>query len=289
MESCSQASSNLSHTSSNCDINDIGSDQDHLNSLDNCLLGTSEELQPSNIHNNTSESSDIMDDSEVTVGGITVLEATDDGEGRQEPGVENELSSHLHSNSVRVEGEGGGVPLDGAITSLSNEAVQMESPDDRHQVIEAPLNFSGSRRQETSSHSFLQRAGDLAGSIAQNVRGQDPAVEVQQLDHDFENEGDHDEISAEPGEQIDAADVVDVNQFESVWVQDHYVNDDIEGGHLYELPEDGNRDDYFQEAVQSWLGQPSGRDIVSNGQVSTFYLPDDDNVYNMELQELLSR
>ncbi|KAK4790241.1 hypothetical protein SAY86_017545 [Trapa natans] len=287
METRSQASSSLSRTPSSVDDNDNGSDQGHLICLDDSLNGTSGESRPSNIYNNTSELCDIGDDSEVNSGGITVLESTDGGEGRQDPIVENELSSHQRSGSVR---EGGGVSQDRATTGLSHESILDESPYHSHQVTEAPLVFSASRREETSSSNLLQHADDLGGSIAQNLTGQDSVDVVQQPDHDFEN-GDHHETTVEPVEQIDATDEnVNVNQFGSSWLQDHYVNDDVEGSsYLFELPDDGNQDDDFQEAIQSWLGQPSSQDIVSNTQVRTFYLPDDNNVYNGELQELLSR
>lgn len=374
LDSCSQAGSSLSRSSSssssNCDIDNYGGDQDHPNSLPTNLNETSEELCPSNVEKNTCESSNARDDSEVTSVGITSLEATDDAEQRLQPGAANEISSDQHSGSTRVDQEGGGVSLDRATPGLPDEDRQTESADHRHRANKAPLDFSGSRREEgpsggllqhtddpggspsqnlgglhpavevqqlgdelenegvsldrasnilssearqtgsadhrhqaseaphnfstarteeASSSGFLQSTDNPGDSNAQNLRGHDSAVGMQQLHHEFENEEGHHETSGEPVEQVHATnEVSDERQFGSGWVQNQYENEDIGVSYLSELPE-GNQDDNFQGAVRSWLEQPSDRDVVSSGRVSTFYAPDDENVYNMELQELLSR
>ena len=44
-----------------------------------------------------------------------------------------------------------------------------------------------------------------------------------------------------------------------------------------------------QEVAENWLERPSDQEAVMVGRVDRFYFPDDDNVYNMELRELLSR
>lgn len=58
--------------------------------------------------------------------------------------------------------------------------------------------------------------------------------------------------------------------------------------HAQEPQDDWHRND-LQEAIDSWLDVPSREDVGSIGRVDTFYFPDDDNVYSMELRELLSR
>jgi hypothetical protein len=50
-----------------------------------------------------------------------------------------------------------------------------------------------------------------------------------------------------------------------------------------------HEDDGFQEAVHSWLTEPSDLEAAPVGRMDPFYFPDDDNVYSMELRELLSR
>lgn len=71
--------------------------------------------------------------------------------------------------------------------------------------------------------------------------------------------------------------------------QERFNNDSEEPPpHSLEPQDDWHRND-LQEASDSWLDVPSGEDVGSIGRVDTFYFPDDDNVYSMELRELLSR
>jgi len=63
----------------------------------------------------------------------------------------------------------------------------------------------------------------------------------------------------------------------------------MEQAHLQEVPEVWHEDNGFQEAVEHWLEGPSDQEAVPVSGVDTFYFPDDDNVYNVELRELLNR
>lgn len=48
-------------------------------------------------------------------------------------------------------------------------------------------------------------------------------------------------------------------------------------------------DEWHEEANDDWSDTPSGQVDGSIGRVDSFYIPDDDNVYSIELRELLSR
>ncbi|KAG2670912.1 hypothetical protein I3760_14G108600 [Carya illinoinensis] len=68
-----------------------------------------------------------------------------------------------------------------------------------------------------------------------------------------------------------------------------FENEDIEQVQLQEAPEVWNEDNGVQGAVQHWLEGTSDREAVPVRGLGTFYFPDDENVYNVELRELLNR
>ncbi|XP_027187537.1 uncharacterized protein [Cicer arietinum] len=88
---------------------------------------------------------------------------------------------------------------------------------------------------------------------------------------------------------------VDDNQHSSTsneWPQNILGNDDEENSRLQEQVEASEvwqEDGSFQEAVEIWLGGPSDNEVPPVGRIHGFYFPEDDNVYSVELRELLSR
>jgi hypothetical protein len=88
---------------------------------------------------------------------------------------------------------------------------------------------------------------------------------------------------------------VDDNQLSSTsneWPQNILGNDDGENSCLQEqvaASEVWQEDGSFQEAVEIWLGGPSDNGAAPVGRIHGFYFPEDDNVYSVELRELLSR
>ncbi|TKY48585.1 E3 ubiquitin-protein ligase NEURL1B [Spatholobus suberectus] len=87
---------------------------------------------------------------------------------------------------------------------------------------------------------------------------------------------------------------VDDNQLSSTtneWPQNVLGSEDGENSRMQEqeAPEVWQEDGGFQEAVEIWLGGPSDNEVAPVGRIHGFYFPEDDNVYSVELRELLSR
>nr|KYP51811.1 E3 ubiquitin-protein ligase NEURL1B [Cajanus cajan] len=87
---------------------------------------------------------------------------------------------------------------------------------------------------------------------------------------------------------------VDDNQLNSTaneWPQNILGSEDGENSRMQEqeAPEVWQEDGGFQEAVEIWLGGPSDNEAAPVGRIHGFYFPEDDNVYSVELRELLSR
>jgi hypothetical protein len=69
-------------------------------------------------------------------------------------------------------------------------------------------------------------------------------------------------------------------------------NDDADNSRTQEQvasSEAWQEDGSFQEAVEIWLGGPSDNGAAPVGRIHGFYFPEDDNVYSVELRELLNR
>ncbi|BBH05059.1 Ring/U-Box superfamily protein [Prunus dulcis] len=73
------------------------------------------------------------------------------------------------------------------------------------------------------------------------------------------------------------------------WSQELLEGEDRENSHLEEVSEVWHEESGFQEAVHSWLEEPSDQDADPVRQIDTFYFPDDDNAHSTEIRELLSR
>lgn len=73
------------------------------------------------------------------------------------------------------------------------------------------------------------------------------------------------------------------------WSQELLEGGDRENSHLEEVSEVWHEESGFQEAVHSWLEEPSDQDADPVRQIDTFYFPDDDNAHSTEIRELLSR
>ncbi|XP_019185934.1 PREDICTED: uncharacterized protein LOC109180568 isoform X2 [Ipomoea nil] len=73
------------------------------------------------------------------------------------------------------------------------------------------------------------------------------------------------------------------------WYQESQENDVEEQSHVQESHNEWHDNDGLQEEIDDWLDEHSTHNAAPVRSVDAFYIPDDDNVYSMELRELLSR
>ncbi|CAN1171728.1 hypothetical protein LINPERHAP2_LOCUS29746 [Linum perenne] len=98
-----------------------------------------------------------------------------------------------------------------------------------------------------------------------------------------------------PGTATESVEWRDGHQHDEAAADQWYENHDTA-----EAPREWHEDGGFQEAVHSWLEEeekeeeveeeePFSHDTAPVGRIDPFYFADDDNVYNEEIRELLSR
>ncbi|CAN0916513.1 Protein neuralized [Linum grandiflorum] len=157
----------------------------------------------------------------------------------------------------------------------------------------------------SSVEESVDRLEDRSEQAAQNV---DVREHEQSLTFDFdERTGDNAEEHLTTTEQAEESDDVisesesrDMHETatESVeWRDGHQQDDETAADEWYdnhdtaEASREWHEDGGFQEAVHSWLEEeePSSQDTAQVDRIDPFYFTDDDNVYNEELRELLSR
>ncbi|XP_027910364.1 uncharacterized protein LOC114169423 isoform X2 [Vigna unguiculata] len=117
------------------------------------------------------------------------------------------------------------------------------------------------------------------------------ALEVEQPEEAFENEG-SDWYQNNIEWRNSTEESAGGNQLSNPgneWPENTLGNGDGENSHLQESHEAWQEDGGFQEAVENWLGGPSDHESAPAGRIRGFYFPEDDNVYSVELRELLNR
>lgn len=214
--------------------------------------------------------------------------STADTEERPEAGLVNEFR-----NSEMSIVAGSTDVVDGEVIESSDGPstdLQIESgePSPSDQVSEALYCHSEMLREGNSVHTLLEQASSFDENAAENVRWRVSAIQVQDWQESRSgNEGrDLHEAGAQSSGQIGSfGEVFDES---NEWSQDQDGNEEMEGSPRMDY-EVGNGIDSVQEDGQSWSGGHSQEGDVSSGRVGTFYVPDDDNVYNTELRELVSR
>ncbi|KAL2328535.1 hypothetical protein Fmac_021962 [Flemingia macrophylla] len=143
-----------------------------------------------------------------------------------------------------------------------------------------------------NEHNSLNHINHMEGNVDDDVNlNQSSALEEEQPEEVFENEG-SEWYQSNTGWRNSTEDNVDDNQLsnaENEWPENNLINGDGGSSRLQESHEVWHEDGGFQEAVENWLGGPSDHESAPVGRIRGFYFPDDDNVYSVELRELLNR
>lgn len=294
---CSQATSNLSDTSSNIDADFNANVQTGASSSHLVLSIHSEQSGPDNEGSNGLGIS----------GGQNCLQVT---------GCENldrQGSSALAEDRLQIE------PVDwqpsfSVGVERSDDAGQnaevMSTQDTANELTHQSLQIEDSEHSDNQEfsevHNETSELGDIrngensssndnnhneGNTVDMNWIDESSALEGEQPEEVFQNEGsDWHQSNTEWRNSTDES--VDDNQHSNTtneWHENSLANEDGENSRLQEAPEVWQEDSGFQEAVENWLGGPSNHDSAPVGRVHGFYFPDDDHVYSVELRELLNR
>ncbi|KAH7561140.1 hypothetical protein ACOSP7_016268 [Xanthoceras sorbifolium] len=282
----SRLSSHHSDTSSNADIHNNRNEQIQTNNLQETVGEFHEQSELNNDENASHGISDGITDMGVDiVENISLQETAARIEEWQEQVSENEVREWQRSASVELverrysTGQGPDEDWQGHTANEVSQVVRSQDAERSH--LREAGEESYVQPQQSSEGSAIDTTENLEGNSIATVYGQES------IDHGenwqarvLENEErEWQAASIESNEWRDGTgEDMDESQQElaaaNQWSQD--------GEHSHQ--QDG-----FQETMQNWLEGPSDPEAFPVGRVATFYLPDDDNVYNMELRELVSR
>ncbi|XP_008778950.2 zinc finger CCCH domain-containing protein 13-like isoform X2 [Phoenix dactylifera] len=145
--------------------------------------------------------------------------------------------------------------------------------------------------QSTETHetaglenSMLNEIVDMQESANQVENWQEEDIEHERREWQQSTEGGYSDWHEETGEESDE------NWHENMeqeWSRESPEDEDGEDSHLLEVHEEWHEDESHEDDEHS--DPPRGQRPIPIRRVNRFNLPDDDNVYSMELRELLSR
>lgn len=180
-------------------------------------------------------------------------------EQQEEQVVENEdrgsqQSASVGSVEVRSDaGDSEGILEENSPEILGNEGGQGQLQE--AQEVSSREQLEPSRRED-NAHDLSVNTNELEGDRFENINLQNTIAQVEEWQEQFrENE----EASESEGHDFE-------EEAHDLW-----------------------HEDSSQEVLENWLEGPSDRETVLAERVDRYYFPDDDNVYNTELRELLSR
>ncbi|KAJ9178035.1 hypothetical protein P3X46_009953 [Hevea brasiliensis] len=283
-----QVSSSASDTSSNTDINGNGSEQTQVNNSQQVVDGFHEQTE-SNIEETDNHG---LSDGRTDIGSNIVedrssQESTSASEVESGKVPENEIRDRQQTMSTEFVGsrDGTGEEVNGNWREGTNENVAGEQIrlQSTSEVFSQQLEPNGN---ENSAPILSNHVDDLDGNEVEDVNQHGSAALVDQWQSQVLGSEDGGSFADGFGSnewRDGIQDNMDGHQHETI-ANEWLVNDDRD-----EASEVWHQDGGFQEAVQSWLEEPSEREAVPAGRMDPSYLPDDDNAYSMEIRELLNR
>ncbi|KAA3458590.1 Protein neuralized [Gossypium australe] len=293
--SCSgPASSNRSDRSSNADSGGNRSEENRVNNTHDAIDGLNDQSEGEN---------------EETDNGRCVIGTTD-------LEVETEVSQQATSACLEDQQE----QVSESVFSIWQGSASAESNESRYdigQVFDGPRQESladessiETLQNEAGEQSSLQESGEASyersfqdgersrtywlTNVVQNVErvpvdhidGQEPASQAEQWQEEDQETEDADwqEASVDHNELMDGRneEASDLN---------HEDGESENGGYddMQEAPYAQREDGGLHDTRQNWFEGSYNLQAATIGRTDTFYLPDDDNVHNTELRELLSR
>ncbi|KAG8644681.1 hypothetical protein MANES_11G153300v8 [Manihot esculenta] len=280
---CGQVSSSTSDTSSNIEINGNESEQIQANNSQQVVDEFYEQTE-----SNTEETDNHrLSDGKTDLGSnIIDYKSSQESTSASEVGSgqvsENEISDRQQTMSTEfVESrDGTGEEVNANWREVTNENVAGEHIPlpSAGEVFSHQLEPNGN---ESSAPILSNHVDDLEGNAVEDANQHGSAALVEQWQSQVLGSEDGGSGSNEWRDSIH--DNIDGHQQE-IAANEWLVNDDRE-----EASEMWHHDGGFRETVQSWLQEPSEQESVPVGRMDPFYLSDDNNVYSMELRELLNR
>ncbi|GKV26239.1 hypothetical protein SLEP1_g35583 [Rubroshorea leprosula] len=182
---------------------------------------------------------------------------------------------------------------DNCVNELSQERLQTEADEHGHlqETSEASNGQSGQSEEGSGVHELRDQSENLESNLVANANDQEStSLEERWREENLENEERHWERASDEFHELADGNLEDIveNQQETSANQEFFES---EGGEhdLQEGPDVQVEDGGLEETAQITFEGSSDQQPVTFGRAETYYFPDDDNVYGMELRDLLSR
>ncbi|KAJ1397770.1 Zinc finger, RING-type [Sesbania bispinosa] len=297
---CSQATGNLSDTSSNIDVDFNTNEQTGASSSHMVLSVHSGQSEPNNRGSNGLGISDGQNCLQgTTCENFDRQDSAAHAERDQLQCLQIDPEDRQSSFSVgveRMDDTGQNVvvlPVEDSANELTHQSLQIENSENSNNQ-----EFSEVHNEQSELGNIVNGENNSSNhnnhmevNIVDDVNWIESGAQEGEQTEDIENEVSgwlHSNIEWQNSTD-ESMDDNQISHTTNEWPENSLANEDGENSRLQEAPEVWQEDGSFQEAVENWLGGPSDHESAPGGRVHGFYFPDDDNVYSVELRELLNR